>query len=107
MNVAKWVLKLLIPGVCPVKQHSASGAASLSDALRQTATYNVQRAITRGGPLVEVHAYNAADIVQRLSSKAESVSFDVRANGVGAAGAEALAAALRDAHCKLHTLDIS
>ncbi|KAK3276687.1 hypothetical protein CYMTET_15261, partial [Cymbomonas tetramitiformis] len=28
-------------------------------------------------------------------------------NAVGDAGAEALAAALRDAHCKLHTLDIT
>ncbi|KAK3232640.1 hypothetical protein CYMTET_57015 [Cymbomonas tetramitiformis] len=100
--------------VYPVEQHSASGAASLSDALRQTATYN------------------------RLSSIAESVSFDVRADGVedagaealaaggqweirraadacgvgdadncvGAAGAVVLAAALRDANCKLHTLNI-
>ncbi|KAK3260189.1 hypothetical protein CYMTET_30839, partial [Cymbomonas tetramitiformis] len=59
-----------------------------------------------GGPLVDVHAYDAADLVQRLSSKAESVSFDVGANGVGDAGAETLAAALRDANCKLHTLDI-
>ncbi|KAK3235882.1 hypothetical protein CYMTET_53946, partial [Cymbomonas tetramitiformis] len=85
--------------VYPVEQHSASGAASLSDALRQTATYyvrqHVQRAITRAG------------LGQRLSSIAESVSFDVRASGVEDAGAEALAAALRDINCKLHTLNIS
>ncbi|KAK3279471.1 hypothetical protein CYMTET_12646, partial [Cymbomonas tetramitiformis] len=60
-----------------------------------------------GGPLVYVNEHQGAGLVQRLSSKAESVSFDVQGNGVGDAGAEALAAALRDAHCKLHTLDIA
>ncbi|KAK3285170.1 hypothetical protein CYMTET_7208 [Cymbomonas tetramitiformis] len=60
-----------------------------------------------GGPLVYVNAYQAAGLVQRLSSKAESVSFDVQGNRVGDAGAEALAAALRDANCKLHTLNIA
>ncbi|KAK3261040.1 hypothetical protein CYMTET_30037 [Cymbomonas tetramitiformis] len=91
--------------VYPVEQHSASGAASLSDALRQTATYNVQRAITRGNRIAVAGAEALAAALRDANCKLHTL--DIAWNLISVAGAEALAAALRDAHCKLHTLDIA
>ncbi|KAK3232843.1 hypothetical protein CYMTET_56827 [Cymbomonas tetramitiformis] len=61
-----------------------------------------------GEPLVVVQFDEVPELLAELKAWSEIVDYSLRLdNRIGAAGAEAVAAVLGDANCKLHTLDLS